>query len=352
MTSRRAMELLGLVCCLVGSAFGQGFVYVNGATGGDGWNGRCEVWDGATCGPKATIQAGIDAATDGDQVVIADGIYSGVGNKDLDFAGRAITVRSASDNPALCIIDCKQDGRGFYFNSAETAESVVRGLTIRNGNVYDYGGAIYIENASPAIINCTLTGNVALLGGGALHFSDFDYATVINCTIRNNRSYRGGGVWIQDSYANFTNCVIVANAAAERGGGMYCDTFYGKLTNCTIGGNRAASGGGLYCFSGGTTTLTNCILWGDVPEEIYTSSSTAHATYCDVQGGCSGTGNINIDPNFAFAADAHLLPGSPCVDAGTNSPPADCRRTTSNASPGLLTAMAMVRLWPIWARTN
>ena len=68
-----------------------------------------------------TIQAAIDAAdpNNGDEVIIADGTYTGAGNKDLDFAGKAITVRSASGNPALCIIDCEHDGRGFYFHSGE-----------------------------------------------------------------------------------------------------------------------------------------------------------------------------------------------------------------------------------------
>ena len=45
-------------------------IYVNGTTGDDAWDGLCETWDGGTCGPKETIQAGIDAAAHQDHAVL------------------------------------------------------------------------------------------------------------------------------------------------------------------------------------------------------------------------------------------------------------------------------------------
>ena len=68
-------------------------------------------------------------------------------------------------------------------------------------------------------------------------------------------------------------------------------------------------------------TLTNCILWGDSPQEIFSSSGTPSVTYCDVQGGWPGQGNINADPRLMFVpgGNLRLRHGSPCIDAGNNS---------------------------------
>jgi hypothetical protein len=66
---------------------------------------------------QPTIQAGINAAAlFGDEVVVADGTYTGAGNRDISLT-KNITVRSASRNPANCIIDCQTSGRGFLVST-------------------------------------------------------------------------------------------------------------------------------------------------------------------------------------------------------------------------------------------
>ncbi len=119
-----------------------------------------------------TIQAAIDAAVDGDVVIVADGMYTGTGNRDIDFLGKALTVRS-ENGPANCTIDCQathaDPHRGFHFHQNESCACAVDGFTIQNGYAPDEGGSIQHaggailcrDNANPTIRNCILRLNQA-----------------------------------------------------------------------------------------------------------------------------------------------------------------------------------------------
>ena len=87
-------------------------------------------WDNAF----ATIQQGIIVAEDGDRVLVADGTYTGPGNKNITL-DEEIEVRSVN-GPNSCIIDLENDDRGFYLDFAPAA-SVIDGFTIMNGNTDD-----------------------------------------------------------------------------------------------------------------------------------------------------------------------------------------------------------------------
>jgi hypothetical protein len=111
-----------------------------------------------------TIQAAIDASVDGDVVIVADGLYTGTGNRDIDFLGKALTVRS-ENGPVNCIIDCQASWtaphRGFRFHTFETTASVLDGFTIQNGYApvemtcnTTGGGILCRDNANPTIRNC------------------------------------------------------------------------------------------------------------------------------------------------------------------------------------------------------
>jgi hypothetical protein len=93
-------------------------------------------------GDAPTIQAGIDSAAVGDTVLVHEGTYTGLGNKELSFGGKAIVLQSAS-GPGSTVIDCEGSGRGVYVGG-EGYHPVVEGLTIRNG-VESGGGAIWVE---------------------------------------------------------------------------------------------------------------------------------------------------------------------------------------------------------------
>ncbi|MHC4476553.1 MAG: right-handed parallel beta-helix repeat-containing protein, partial [Planctomycetota bacterium] len=261
----------------------------------------------------ATIQAAIDDCVDGDEVVVLPGIYTGDGNRDIDFLGKAITVRSPN-GPQSCVIDCRgawrNEHRGFHVQNGEDANSIVDGITITGGYA-EWGGGVLCADSSPTITNCIIYNNVAarISCGGGL----------------------GGGICCLHANPTISNCTIGDNRARGRnhdgdgfGGGIYCRSSNPTITNCTIIGNSAGEeGGGISSTGDASATITNCILWGnlrgDEPEQIrpYARVSVAHSA---VQGGWPGEGNIDADPCLAFSNDCHLMPGSPCIDAGTNTP--------------------------------
>jgi len=154
--------------------------------------------------------------------------------------------------------------------------------------------------------------------------------TVSNCTFSGNSAGTDGGGMknAHNSSPNVTNCTFSGNSASYGGGMLHDGNASPMVTNCTFSGNSASDyGGGMYNYSS-SSTMTNCILWGGSPEEIYDLSSTLSITYSDIQGGYTGTGNINADPMFLDPDgldnipgteddDLHLKSGSPCIDTGT-----------------------------------
>jgi hypothetical protein len=308
------------------------------------------------------IQAGIDASIDGDTVLVADGTYTGDGNRDLDFNGKAIMV--ISENGAeVTIIDCQgreeEPHRGFYFHSGETLSSVVDGFTIKNGygplatwpsGTWSVGGGIYCTNSSPMISNNIITGNTAMYGGG-IQCWEHSSPRITNNVITRNSSREGAGIWCYNycsatirnntiteniagwggggikidlaSSAEVVNNVIAENSAQWKGGGIYCGNSSPVIINSTLSANSSQhEGGGIYIWGNASPLIVNTILWGDSPEEIVLGGGGSFIiTYSCVQGGWPGAGNINADPLFLDAAngDYRLLDGSACINAGDNS---------------------------------
>jgi len=154
-------------------------------------------------GPFWTIQQGIDAADDGDTVLVGPETHTGPDNKNLDFRGKSM-VLYAPDGPAATVIDCEYDGRGFDFDSGETA--AVIGFTITNGRA-DYGGAIRCEFSQPQIRNCVITGNVATEYGGGI-YCNLSGPTLADCTISGNSP---DGIWMKNGSAWIVGAVHIAS---------------------------------------------------------------------------------------------------------------------------------------------
>jgi parallel beta-helix repeat protein len=143
----------------------------------------------------STIQAAINEARNGDEIVVSPGTY----RENISFQGKKITLRStAPGDPSVVastIIDGRSAGAVVTFSNGETREAVLAGFTIRNGSS-SYGGGIYIFSASPNITGNTVQNNSAGYGGGiaVYHHSS---PTITGNVIKGNSAYdAGGGIWV------------------------------------------------------------------------------------------------------------------------------------------------------------
>ncbi len=246
-------------------------------------------------GDYPTIGAAIGACGDGDEIIVADGVYTGTDNCDFFLGSKVITIRSAN-GPDECIINCngtaEQPHRAFRLGN----NSRIVGFTIINGYA-DEGGAIYCEyNVSPAIINCVLTDNSAMIAGGAIYCNGSS-PVIINCTIKGNSivgddwQFGGGGIYVEMSSINIINSRIIHNTA-NNGGGIYCRQDNSvTIKSCAINNNLAEAeggfgkdssyGGGIFCDENSNLTIIDSAICNNI-----------------VKGGDSGGGGLFFNSSY------------------------------------------------------
>ena len=275
---------------------------------------------------KQTIQAAVDLTTDGDTVLVTNGVYAtgGAVSPPFDLYGDGSFVTSALMN-RVCIT------KAITVRSVNGAEdTVIRGSSDNGGNGPAAVRCAHL--ASGAVLEgFTLTGGHtyadrsggwnADLGGGAIMLAG---AVLNNCVLRENSAIAGGGVFcIPGSILN--NCLLSDNTAGYAGG---VAAMGGTLNNCTVSGNTAREfsnqygnggiGGGIDLSNGGV--LNNCIVWGNTANSGININGNPGA----IRNTCSsplpaGEGNICADPLFKNPlSNFRLRVGSPCVDAGSN----------------------------------
>jgi predicted outer membrane repeat protein len=273
-------------------------------------------------------------------------------------AHRGGGMRNLESSPELinCTFSgnaCESDGGGM--RNDESSPSLIA-CTFHGNSAGDDGGGMHNDDSSPTLVDCVLSDNVASDGGGGMYNSIGDTSsgpTLVDCAFSGNAASEGGGLWNNRGTPTLANCMFSGNSAYSDGGGMYINvgavalancTFSGNsagergggvytrpseptFSNCTFSGNSASIGGGLFSRYG--STLTNCILWGDSPQEVAAEVAFPVLSYCDVQGGWPGEGNIDADPLFIDADGPDHVPGteddnlrlaagSPCIDAADN----------------------------------
>ncbi len=166
----------------------------------------------------STIQAAIDTSSNGDVVIIAPGIYTGTGNKNITYLGKAITVRSADPYDQSVVestvidgegeIGGEWDNTGFIFNSGEGPDSILSGLTITNCVGGD-GGGIH-STSNPTVSKCKFINNTAIADGGGIY--NTGNMIIADCVFINNGTVilLTGGIYNEGSI-DVSNCTFINN---------------------------------------------------------------------------------------------------------------------------------------------
>lgn len=319
-------------------------------------------------GDAPTIQAGIDSAAVGDTVMLANGTFTGVGNRDIDFLGKAITVLSESGNPGSCTVDCEDAARGFYIEGGDSVTrlegiTVTRGYAATGAYLSQLGGGLFCYNSSngPAVSNCIFLRNHAEGIGGGVNagFSGtptFTYCqfienssdmsgggfscgwgaevcspTFIDCTFLRNTAVTSGGAVTggksDDGFAVFEYCVFSGNRSAS-GGGMYSSFYQVDVTHCTFSGDSAGAGTGIYCADSSPAIENTIVAYGLEGAAIFCGgTSNPSLSSCDIYGNAGGdyvgciagryhtNCNFSANPLFCDADSDDFSPAalSPCL---------------------------------------
>jgi len=318
-------------------------------------------------GSYGTIQSAILAAQVGDTVLVDHGRYT----ENINFLGKNIVVAGRyllSGDPAdivATIIDGSQPvhpdtASCVLIVSGEGPGAVLEGFTLTGGRgtkwldehgagLFREGGGVLITLSAPTIRSNYIIGNDAVndagvvsAGGGGIRVGDGSPLIEGNVILANRGLYGGGIVLNYCSGAVLRNNIISQNIVDELspgtptfgGGGVWIlerkpgDASANILENNTIVGNlafgpatssTAGRGGGLVV-STATVTVRNTIVWNNHQTLGGQINGAPNVSYSCVQGGASGTGNIDAFPLFADTA-LLLGSGSPCIDAGDPSAP-------------------------------
>ena len=287
------------------------------------------------------IQSALDAATnDYDIIMLADGVYTGTGNTELDFRGKKLMLRSVG-GPSACIVDGEQSHRGFIFKTGETSETVLWGVCISNAVSPGNGGGLFCSNASPVVMNCNFDSNLAANHGGGVYAEsssmilshcefESNCATngsavflcggsplVRNCVVMNHTNITSGIFYLRSCTSVVENCLMDHNTS-ELGAAVF-DGGTGRIQNCTIADN---AGTGVYGMSNAQLTVRNTILWENSGGALQ-SDMPADVAFC-----CAplieGSHIVTNAPEFT-SSGYQLTPVSPCIDRGTfeNAPATD-----------------------------
>ena len=201
-----------------------------------------------------------------------------------------------------------------------------------NLNTYNSGGGLYSSGPFSLYDSHILGNETSQSRGGGIYSTGGNNATlpdtIINCIISNNHSIGGGGGMSIEDYSTFymVNTLIANNTTGEEesydyGGGIYsylntAGDIDPKMINCTVANNQvigSGSNGGIYTQGQSLTQeMYNTIVWHNDPP-LSLGGSPSHS---NIEG---QSNTLDTDPLFVDmnAGDYRLSNYSPSIGTGT-----------------------------------
>ena len=241
-------------------------------------------------------------------------------------------IRISNSSPLLydCIIRnnvAVEHGGGIKVSSGTLTMERCKIESNQVSSAYKYGGGVYVGSSANMIANnCLFDANIAGKYGGGFYCEQSDIVTLSNCIILKNSTKGlasgGGGISMDRCLITLNNCLITKNKTGNLGGSAIRFGFQGHavITNCVVANNTCPYKGVINLDgSSSSANIRNSIIFLNNQSNINTGPGTANIEYSCVEGGFTGTGNIDTNPQFTNPNQGNytlISPSSPCIDAG------------------------------------
>lgn len=300
-------------------------------------------------GDAPTIEAAVDSAQDGDEVIVAPGAYTWTNQSPYNgwdvmlYIPIEIWLHSES-GPEVTILDAEGEGGLIIISNYDVRiQPVIEGFTLKNGSKdsFSSGAAIACEYCDPTIKDNIIVDNWTFWLGGALIFVESSAIITGNIIAQNTVAGRGGAIccWTNSQLVIRDN-VIDNNLAGEDGAGIYCYLSDATIEENVITRNTAnESGGGIVCWGASPTISNNVIAWNRARDEcgggIYCRDSSPEIVNNTIVSNRSISGGaiylMNSSPTVSENILASSLEGEAVYCDSTSSPVITCNDFWNNA---------------------